>query len=97
MGCRDKLSTRSIIFACTIDSIKQSRILSAISNFYSTGVAATLRSSRSNGRTEKNLCRQGSHRNAGIRSTRQKIDVVPGTYSAEIRCNARLPQIPQCA
>ena len=64
---------------------------------YFAGVAATARSSRNNGRTEKNLCRQGSHRNDGSRRMRPIIAVTPGTYSAEIRCNARLPQIPQCA
>jgi hypothetical protein len=64
---------------------------------YSLCVAATLSLSRSNGRTEKNLCRQGSQRNAGTRSTRPISDAIPGTYSAEMRCNSKFPQIPQCA
>jgi len=49
------------------------------------------------GFTEKNLCRHGSHRSARIRSTRQNIAIIPGTCSAAIRCNSKLPQIPQCA
>ena len=64
---------------------------------YSMGVTSALRSSRNMGSTEKNLFRQGSQRNAGTRKTRPRMDAIPGTCSAEIRCNSRLPQIPQCA
>jgi hypothetical protein len=61
------------------------------------GAAATRGSSRRNGRTEKNLFRQGLQRNAGSLRIRQKIAVTLGTRSAEIRCNSKLPQIAQRA
>jgi hypothetical protein len=63
----------------------------------SLGAAATCDSPRRSGRTEKNLCRQGSQRNAGSFRIRQKMAVACGTCSAEIRCNSKLPQIPQWA
>src|SRR6266852_3015297 len=62
-----------------------------------TGAGSALRSSLISGFTEKNLCRHGSHRNAGIRSTRKNIATIPGTCSAAIRCNSKLPQFLQCA
>ena len=64
---------------------------------YLTGAVSALRSSLISGFTEKNLCRHGSHRNAGIRSARQNIAIIPGTCSAAIRCNSKLPQFLQCA
>jgi hypothetical protein len=64
---------------------------------YSLCAAATDRSSRRSGRTEKNLCLHGSQRNAASPRIRQRIVVTPGTCSAEMRCSSRLPQIPQCA
>jgi len=67
------------------------------SSGYSFGAAATERSSRRSGRTEKNLCRQGAQRNAWIPSKRPTVEVTPVMRSAEIRCNSRLPQILQCA
>ncbi len=53
--------------------------------------------SRRSGRTEKNLCRQGSQRNARIPSKRLTAEAAPVMRSAEMRCNSRLPQILQCA
>ncbi len=67
------------------------------SRIYSLGAAAADRSWRRSGRTEKNLCRQGSQRNAGIPRRRLTMDVAPVMRSAEMRCNSRLPQILQCA
>ncbi len=64
---------------------------------HSTGAASVLCSTLITGFTEKNLCRHGSHRSAGIRSARQNIAIIPGTCSAAIRCNSKLPQILQCA
>jgi hypothetical protein len=58
---------------------------------------ATCASPRLTGRTEKNLCLHGPHRNAGKCSHRHKNANQPRTYSAEIRCNSRFPQIEQCA
>jgi hypothetical protein len=49
------------------------------------------------GRNEKNLCRHGSHLTAGNPSQRPTTDVTPGTFSAAIRCNSRLPQMPHLA
>ena len=64
---------------------------------YSFGAVATGCSSRCRGRTEKNLCRQGAQRNAWIPSKRPTVEVTPVMRSAEMRCNSKLPQIPQCA
>jgi hypothetical protein len=59
--------------------------------------ASTLSLSRSSGLTEKNLCRQGAQRSAGIRSTRATRELIPGTYTGEILCNSAFPQMAQCA
>jgi hypothetical protein len=64
---------------------------------YLLGAAAALGSSWCSGLIEKNLWRQGSQRNAGSPRIRPRNAVTPGTCSAEMRCNSRLPQIPQCA
>jgi hypothetical protein len=64
---------------------------------YLFGAATAGRSSCRNGRTEKNLCRQGSQRSAGNLRIRPKAAAAPGTYSAEMRCNFRLPQFAQWA
>jgi len=64
---------------------------------YLVGAGAGERSSWRRGLIEKNLWRQGSQRNAGSPRMRPRNAVIPGTCSAEIRCNSRLPQIPQCA
>ena len=60
-------------------------------------VRAASRSSLRIGRAEKNLCRQGSHRNAGIPSIRQSIEITPGTCSGAMRFTSVFPQISQCA
>jgi hypothetical protein len=64
---------------------------------YLLGAVAAECSSRRNGLIEKNLWRQGSQRSAGSPKRRPTFAVTPGTCSAEMRCNSRLPQIPQCA
>ncbi len=64
---------------------------------YLFGAAAADGLSRRSGRTEKNLCRQGSQRSARIPSKRPTVEVTPVMRSAEMRCNSRLPQILQCA
>ncbi len=68
-----------------------------VEDYYSPCAAATGRSSRRSGLIEKNLCRQGSHRKAGSPRILPRIAVPPGTRAAEMRRNARLPQIPQWA
>ncbi len=71
--------------------------LHLVEDYYSPCAAATGRSSRRSGLIEKNLCRQGSHRKAGSPRILPRIAVPPGTRAAEMRRNARLPQIPQWA
>jgi len=68
-----------------------------VERYYSPCAAATGRSSLRSGLIEKNLCRQGSQRKAGSPRILPSIAVPPGTRAAEMRRNARLPQIPQWA
>jgi len=64
--------------------------------FCSLSAAASEAVSRS-GRTEKNLCRQGSQRNDGKPSKRPTLPRKPGTCSGEIRFNSKFPQMAQWA
>jgi hypothetical protein len=54
-------------------------------------------SARNCGLNEKNLCRQGVHRTAGSFNHRPSADNAPVTFSGEILCSSRLPQIPHRA
>src|SRR5260370_27899792 len=58
---------------------------------------ATGCSSCRSGRSEKNLCQQGSQRSAGSPKIRPSVPVTPCIRSGEMLCNAKLPQISQCA
>jgi hypothetical protein len=49
------------------------------------------------GLNEKNLCRQGAQRTAGSFNHRPSADNDPPTFSGEILCSSRLPQIPHRA
>jgi hypothetical protein len=49
------------------------------------------------GLKEINLCRQGAHRTTGSLNRRPSTDNTPETFSGEILCSSRLPQIPHRA
>jgi hypothetical protein len=53
--------------------------------------------SRSTGRTEKNLLRHGAQRSAGKPKIRPRMLPAPRTWCGEIRCSFRLPQTLQWA
>ena len=63
----------------------------------SRGAALIRGATRSTGLNEKNLCRHGSQRNAGMLNIRAKMENIPDTYPGEIFCSSILPQIPHRA